>query len=782
MKRFLWLGVLFGMGLATCHFALSQTQTDSDELTLKSHRLPTDTEGLINFFRKRSLKEGDARIIEGLVRKLGSDVYREREPAAKDLISYGSAAIPFLKMALANSPLEMKRRAELCIKEIEATMQSEPISAAARRLANSKHAQAAEVLLNFVPSVGNDPFLEEEVLACIGRLTIQPSKLDALILDALKNPSPHRRVVAVYLIGRRGGPEYRGQLRDLLHDPDAQVRLRVSQGLFGKRPAQTLQESLLGDEKLLRDNKIEPVESALLKYFADRTLSEERQQHFRNLIKAMGTNTYVVRERATKQLIKEGPSVLAFLKEAEFDANVELSRRARNCLDEIRGSSNNAIPIAAAHLLARPASKLDQSPSEAIRALLGYIPFADDDTVEEEILTCMTLLCLRESKIEPELLKALSDPSPTRRGAAAYVLGYVGTKDQVAKLPAMLEDAQPAVRLRAAQGLIAARDKIALPSLVNLLTTVPGPLLTRVEEVLHRVAEDKGPSEPIVAASSESREKAAKAWGNWLDANQAKIDLTNLNDRESYLGLITVAEYDNQVGQIQGQVWEGSLGSTTKRWNFSNGVMGAMDAQTLPNGRILVAENNANRITERDTKGEIKWEYRTPNNPIVCQRLPNGNTFIASYNMVMEIKPDRTEAYKLTPGPQFYIFSAHKARNGNVVAITAQGQIIEMETPSGKQVNTTQAQTQGNWCSVELQPNGNYLVASLSNNMVREIDRKGTEVWSKPFPGVFRATRLPNGNVLVASMNTKEVAEMDRAGNIRWRITCQGRPWAIHYR
>src|SRR5215204_4017612 len=97
MKRFVWLCVLFGLGLTTCHFAFTQTQIDSDELTLKSHRLPTDTEGLLAFFRKRSLKDGDAKNIESLVRKLGSSVYREREPAAKELISYGSAAMPFLK-------------------------------------------------------------------------------------------------------------------------------------------------------------------------------------------------------------------------------------------------------------------------------------------------------------------------------------------------------------------------------------------------------------------------------------------------------------------------------------------------------------------------------------------------------------------------------------------------------------------------------------------------------------------------------------------------------------
>src|SRR5205814_454301 len=159
-----------------------------------------------------------------------------------------------------------------------------------------------------------------------------------------------------------------------------------------------------------------------------------------------------------------------------------------------------------------------------------------------------------------------------------------------------------------------------------LLQHVPAAYLNRAEEILQRLADDKGPAETVVATSTDSRQKASKAWDIWLTANQAKIDLANRSDRESYLGLITICEYDNQMGSINGQVWETNRGNQ-KRWSFS-GVLGAMDAHTLANGRVLVAENNSRRVSERDAKGEIKWEYTVPNNPICCQRLSNGNTFI----------------------------------------------------------------------------------------------------------------------------------------------------------
>ena len=785
MNRLRWIGVVFGCLLATSTFA--QTQLETDVQTLKSAKLPTEGPALLDFFVTRSLKEGDAKELGPLVKNLDSGVYLDRVSATKAIILRGPAALPFLRGALANSPtLEMKRRAQQCITDIEATMQNLPIAAVARVLAVRKEPKVAEVLFNFLPSISTDPFMEEEILGCVGRLTISADKVEPLLLNALKDPFPFRRQAAAYLIGRRAGIEHREQLRGLLADTDTLVHQRVAEGLFGKRPAQTLADALVADETLLRDQKIKFAEADLLDFFRKRTLSEDDQKHFRSLVIALGSSTYRVRVQATEKLRKEGVKVLPFLKEAESATILEQKRRAQMLFREINENNNTAIPIAAAHLLARPPQKKDASPGESIRTLLAYVPFADDENVEDEVLTCLTLLSLREPKIAPELVKALSESHPARRAAAAFVLGHVGVKEHVAMVRPLLDDRQPLVRLRAAQGLLAAHDKAALPSFVSLLQHLPGPYLPRVEEVLYRLAEDKGPTDTIVATDFPSREKAVKAWGKWLDDNKAKVDLSTLNDRESFLGLITVCEYDNRIGNIQGQVWEGTRGGP-KRWNFGGPqgnpqLVGPMDAHSLPNGRVLVAENSANRVTERDNKGEIKWEFRTPNNPICCQRLPNGNTFIASYNMVMEVRPDKTEVYRILPGPQFYIFSAHKARNGHIVAITAQGRIIEMEAPSGKEVNSVQTQTLGNWCSVEMQPNGNYLVASMNPGTVREIDRKGTEVWSKQFPGVFRATRMPNGNVLVASMNTREVAEMDRAGNIRWRITTQGRPWSVHYR
>jgi hypothetical protein len=366
MCRHRWLGVVVAFLIAAS--ARGQSHLEQDEATLRSHSLPTDGKGLVDFFQKRSLKDGDEKHLADLVKKLGSDVYREREPAAKELVSRGPVALPFLRSVLPTAPLEMKRRAEKCILDIEATMQAEPIGAAARVLAARKEPRGAEVLFNFLPAVASDPFLEEEVLACVGRLAITPEKVDPLLVNALKDPLSFRRMVAVYLIGRRAGPDLRQTLRDMLNDEDPRVRERVAEGFYGKRAAAAMQESAKSDEELLKKANVAVTEDGLLEFFRKRTLSDGDQAKYRALVKKMGHSAYVEREKAHKQLLQEGTRVLAFLKEVEYDDNVELSRRSRECLEAIRGANNPAVPIAAARLLTRP--KNDKaSPAKAIRTL-----------------------------------------------------------------------------------------------------------------------------------------------------------------------------------------------------------------------------------------------------------------------------------------------------------------------------------------------------------------------------------------------------------------------------
>src|SRR5437588_494560 len=98
-----------------------QVPAEADEQLLKGAGIATDNDGLIKFFQLRSLKDGDRKTLEDLVQQLGSNNYKERESATKELILRGPVALPFLKAGLKEASLETVRRAEQIMKKIESS-------------------------------------------------------------------------------------------------------------------------------------------------------------------------------------------------------------------------------------------------------------------------------------------------------------------------------------------------------------------------------------------------------------------------------------------------------------------------------------------------------------------------------------------------------------------------------------------------------------------------------------------------------------------------------------
>jgi HEAT repeat protein len=781
--RLIVLGCLL-TGALCCWRGTAQTPADADVKLLQSAGIPTDGPGLLDFFRKRSIKAADRQALEDLVKKLNDPSFKVRDDAGKELMLRGRVALPFLKKATQGSSLEFKRRAEECIRGIERGPGPGQPAAAARLLALRQPPGAVEVLLDYFPSA-DDEWLEEELLHSLGALAQGQRRLDYLA-TVLKDPQPQRRGVAAYVLARRGALEQREAVRRLLLDPDAGVRTRAAVGLVGKPALQSAPLNAAADEATLRAAKVEASGPALLDFFQKRSLDDRDQAHLRQLIAQLGANAWSAREKATRELIARGPPAVPFLRSAMEDGVPEVARRATQCVEKIKQGPGPGLPIAAARVLSRagepqPAGAAPAvPPAKALQVLLTYVPFADDETVEDEVLTCLSVLSVRDDKVDPLLVSALHDPLPPRRAAAAYALGRAGTRQQCQAVQRLLEDPVLKVRLRAAQGLLAARDGTAVPALIDLLGRAPDSWRWRVEELLNRIAGDKAPQVPAGADAADHRKRQLTAWNDWWRGAASRVDLTRAVEEEQRLGLVTVVEYDSNVGNRQGRVFE--VGRDGKeRWQVK-GLLGAMDAQVLPNNRLLVAENNAGRVTERDvTTGAILWQHNIPT-PVTCQRLPNGNTFIAYYNGFLEVSPTNQVVFSHNLTPNFFIFSAQKTRAGRIVCMTSQGVLMEIDPATKKEVRTINLGVQGNWCGVNVLPSGRYLVALMATGEIREIDAAGTVHWKCTFHGAFRASRLPSGNVLAVSMTTRQVVEFDRNGRRVWERSCQGRPWQAHAR
>ena len=167
-------------------------------------------------------------------------------------------------------------------------------------------------------------------------------------------------------------------------------------------------------------------------------------------------------------------------------------------------------------------------------------------------------------------------------------------------------------------------------------------------------------------------------------------------------------------------------------------------------------------------------------NPVACQRLPNGNTFIACYTGVMEVTRDGREVYFYHPTAGTSIYGAQRDRNGHLLCVTLEGKLYELDA-AGKVLRTVQMDT-NNCYSVEALPRGHVLVTSYTQNKVVEVDAAGRTVWECKVPGAYHATRLPNGHTLVSSHGGRRVVEVNRDGRPVWEINLEGGVWRVHRR
>jgi hypothetical protein len=497
---------------------------------------------------------------------------------------------------------------------------------------------------------------------------------------------------------------------------------------------------------------------SLLKFFRSRTLTEADRLAIEEEVKQLGSRSFAARERAFNALKKRGVPAIAFLKPALKNMDLEIARRAERCIAEIDRGPGPELPSAAARLLVR------KPPAGTVAVLVGFIPHADDENVEETVLETLVKLSPSSSKPDPALVSALADVVPARRAAAAHVLGRrADTQSQVRKL---LGDPDINVRFRAVQGLLIGKDRQAISAMPALLSEAPLSIAWQIEELLVRLGGDNAPSISLGSGDEETRKKLRTAWDQWAKNYAEKADLARVADVRRLLGLTLVIEYNSA------KVWEcGPDGNI--RWEIT-GLHGPMEAWVLPGNRVLIADGN--NVTERDFKGNILKTVATPpGGPTGCQRLPNGNTFVSSYSGVSEYDRDGKKLYEQNIGGSNAI---RKHKNGNIIYAT-DNEIVEMDM-GGRKVRTVPLPHQSMYVGIEDVGNDRFLVANSNTGQVIEVDSAGKIVWQANVAGACGVTRLPGGNTLVAT--NLRVVELDRGGKIIWEKKTTGYARRIHRR
>jgi HEAT repeat protein len=510
------------------------------------------------------------------------------------------------------------------------------------------------------------------------------------------------------------------------------------------------------DLKIVRQNGLKGDGPDILEYFRKRTLKQPDPKEIAALVKQLGDEDFPTREKAFATLATMGTSALAGLKEGDNDPSLEVRKRVADLKLRIDTKAEPTLQAAAARVLAKLKTE------GTADGLMAFLPFASDPTVVDEICKTLGAVAVTNGKVEPVLIKSLQDPIAVKRGAAGEALARAGVKEEFPNVKKLFADKDLSVRLRVCMAMMTAQDQELVPVMIDLLAELTPNQLWPIEEALIRLAGDKAPSVGL-GSDPASRKACRDAWSKWYATNAKTIDMAKLTQENAYLGYTLIVQFNNVIGGGGGgntaEIYELDKEKNV-RWKFTvpGGQNAAVDAQVLGASRVLLAEFQFARVTERDLKGDVKWEYACGGNPFTAQRLPNGNTFIGMQGRLIEIDRNKNEVWSYQR-PNFDIFRARKLPTGEVVFAT-NTQCFRMDPKTQKinsQFNIIPLQLV--FGAMDVLPNGNILLAHYQQNRVNEYDKTGTQVANVQFNWPNSVVRLPNGNNLVSSYNQRRVAE-----------------------
>src|SRR5262245_30141035 len=451
----------FAIFLTSLFLALPAMADEADEAAVKAAGLPIDGSALVDFVKQRSRETADKDELAPLLKDLGSPDPKVGEKAAAALIIRGPLAVPALRRA-ANDLAEkaLAERARKALTHIEGRAGADLAAGVARLIGSKKPAGGVEALLNYLP-YADDTAVLDSVGTALGQLAYADGRAHPALLSAVESDLAVQRATAVEALARTEHPETRPAIAKRLSDPARAVRQRAALALarvedvsavpvlvdlmgeltkVERLPVDEMLRSLAGEtapkntpqgddekaRKALRDTwaawwrKIDG--PALVDEFRARTLDPSEKARVTELIKKLGDPNYRVRERASTDLVSMGAKVLADLRLAAKDPDGERARRADDSINKIYSSESRRVLVGTARLTAL------RRPDGATAAMLGYLPFVDDDDgMVAEVKSALTTLALDPNgKPDTALIAALSDAAPARRAAAAEALAKGG--------------------------------------------------------------------------------------------------------------------------------------------------------------------------------------------------------------------------------------------------------------------------------------------------------------------------------------------------------------------
>jgi HEAT repeat protein len=527
---------------------------------------------------------------------------------------------------------------------------------------------------------------------------------------------------------------------------------------------------------------------SLIKFLEERSPSDVDPDYLEPLIRQLGEPSFEKREQATRRLAIMELTAVDALHKALHHPDKEIARRVQELTDKQDRNRHWGLTLTVVRQLA-----MKKAPG-TLEALLRYLPFTRWDDLQEEIWYAIDSLAVRHGKVQPALVAALRDRSPARRAVAGCIIGRVGKRELKTAVRELLHDKQPMVRLRAAQGLLAGKDKAAIPVLIDLLDEPLVEISWQAEELLHWVAGEDLPKESVGSASEGERDKCRSSWVKWWNNHKAEVDFAKLEREYHRPQLLLILDHHRELqadSSILNRIWlSGTYGNCS--WQFGKQLDRrprepySFQVCWLPSNQFLVVDGAGYSLF--DLRGQRKWEKENANSyPWQQARLlGNGKVLLALGGAIGELdvqgreKP-LTERFSTRLVPVIDIGSdgrIYGAQAQNFECVEGMG---ELDLATGGLVSATPLPARFKWPHmnfVQVLPGGSFLAwreistAADIRGEVLEIDYSGRVKWRYDIPEPRQCMRLRNGNTLILNGSenhrNNHLSEVDRRGKVVW--------------
>lgn len=777
------LGLAFGVSLQPLY---SEELSTERELLKTAGFNPANTQTLIPLFKGRSSSIPSKANIEKLIAQLINGNPEEKLAAKKDLICMGDYVISTLKKASGEilDPASEKNLKD-CIELLEGKGSENLISSALKVIASEGKTESSEVLFAYLPFAAEE-VLRNECESTLKALFVTSTTSGTVFEKTLTDPNPYKRAVAAEILVRKGNPKQISIAKSLLNDTSSLVRTRLVLAFLEQkdRIAMPTALKLLASDSKDTSSLIETALTTLAGEWAiqgpknDDSISRSINQAawagwwksineqdllavLRDSIAPMAmiaeadkifneNNIELIKKHINSKSFKSNPALQAFLlNRAAFDINIAKLIEPDSNAIKLQLQSNQVTPALIRLItLVRPAN--------AIEIILAYIPSCHDDNIQDLLSECLGLYLNDQNTIPPALIEASTSSVEEIRTFAGRVLAKSSNEIAQKVCTTLLADSSARVRFEVARESIKNQNKSAIPILIELMTKVPAEKAETIDQTLRAIAKDKSPD-----SKNDSKADAA-AWNTWWQKEGTQIVLTPGAKTQEALKNFLVVESFNQEKK-SGRVFLITPSGKTL-WEIAN-LSNPTDALLLPNNKILITEQGANRITERDTKGNIAWE-KSATNPFLSQRLSNGNIFIASRNKIVEVSRNGNEIFSFSY-PNETILAACKTRTNEYALLSYNGVFLKLDS-KGNEVSKSRIPFPTNFGinGGAISQNDRVLVSIPTLNKIMEFNFSGQATWESTItmPGI--PTKLPNGNVVAPSLNGSKIVEIQMDGKI----------------